>query len=141
RTLGTSGTQYVYSGSNTIGDVAWYNGNNIHANQSTNGSNYGTKKVATQAPNELGLYDMSGNLWEWCWDKLGGYVDCCIENPDSYDLSNTDFLNFLGDGSRRVLRGGYWNFSESNCRVSSRYNDNPIYRFNNIGIRVVCKGD
>ncbi|MDR0686386.1 MAG: formylglycine-generating enzyme family protein, partial [Dysgonamonadaceae bacterium] len=137
---GTSGTLYLYSGSNTIGDVAWYEGNNA-ASDNTNGSNYGTKEVATKDPNDLGLYDMSGNLWEWCWDELGGYVDCCIENPDSYDLSNTDFLNFLSEGSYRVIRGGNWIYNESYCHVSYRSDYYPNYRYDHVGFRVACKGD
>jgi formylglycine-generating enzyme required for sulfatase activity len=137
RTLGVSGTQYVYSGSNTIGDVAWYLDNNI-GDQSTNGSNYGTKEVATLAHNDLGLYDMSGNLWEWCWDELGGYVYCCIENPDSPDPNNTSFKYM---SSSRVHRGGYYGNHESYCRVSRRSNSSQGYRSNYTGIRVVCNAD
>ncbi|MDR0686359.1 MAG: formylglycine-generating enzyme family protein, partial [Dysgonamonadaceae bacterium] len=138
RTLGTSGTQYVYSGSNTIGDVAWYLDNN-NGDQNTNDSYNGIKIVATKAPNELSLYDMNGNVLEWCWDWLGGYVDCCIENPDSPDPSNVGIINTIGN--KRALRGGGWNYDEFNCHVSNRFGNYPYYRDYRTGFRVACKGE
>jgi formylglycine-generating enzyme required for sulfatase activity len=126
RTLGVSGTQSLYSGGslttpvNDVSQVAWYDGNN-----SPNGS----KPVGTQAANELGLYDMSGNIWEQCWDLWSDtYQNCCDEvNPKG-----------AGSGYYRVFRGGYWDNPTSYCRVSSRARDNP-YGHHAHGFRVVCK--
>lgn len=90
---------YKYSGSNTIGDVAWY----------TNNSGKKTHDVGTKIPNELGLYDMAGNVWEWCSDWYGSYVFSSQTNPSG-----------LSRGSCRVSRGGSWREGASSCRISKR---------------------
>jgi formylglycine-generating enzyme required for sulfatase activity len=150
RTLGVSGAQYLYSGSNIIGNVAWYSGNNINTaiNRITNHSDYGAKPVATKSPNKLGLYDMTGNLYEWCWDLFGSYKDCCIENPNSPDaiIENPDYdpANISGnsyEGTYRILRGGCWINEEPLCRVSLRRSFQPDHRSNGYGFRIVCKGE
>ena len=92
---------YTYSGSNTIGSVAWYSGNN---------DPYGTNPVGTKTANELGLYDMSGNVYEWNWDIYGSYPSGSQNNPTG---SNS--------GSYRVVRGGGWNYGAYYCTVSFRY--------------------
>jgi formylglycine-generating enzyme required for sulfatase activity len=79
---------YVYAGSNNVGDVAWYSENN---------SPYGTKPVGTKAPNGLGIYDMSGNVWEWCWDSFGSYSSGAQTDPQGASV-----VTF------RALRGGSW---------------------------------
>ena len=111
---------YKYSGSNSIGDVAWYIDN----------SGYETHPVGRKSPNELGLYDMSGNVYEWCNDWYGSYYNSSQTNP-------------IGpySGFYRVLRGGCCSFlDEWFCRVSCRgHSYDPGGRFSNVGLRLVLE--
>jgi formylglycine-generating enzyme required for sulfatase activity len=133
RTLGVSGTQYLYSGSNTINNVAAYYDGSNHINQtsgvlSQDGS--GTILVKHLQANELGLYDMSGNVSEWCWDMFGSYYPTCCDESDPKGAAA---------GIYRVYRGGCWSTAASFCRVSYRDYGSPYSRTYFVGFRVVCR--
>lgn len=112
---GNKSRGYKYSGSNTVGDVAWYYGN----------SGDRTHAVATKQANELGLYDMSGNAWERCSDWRGAYPKSSQTNPKG-PLS----------GSGRVLRGGSWYSDARGVRVSFRGCIAPSGRYYPYGLRL-----
>jgi formylglycine-generating enzyme required for sulfatase activity len=98
---GVGSKGYTYSGSNTVSEVGWTNEN----------SSDGTKAVGTKAANELGIYDMSGNVWEWCFDVAGT--------------------------SNRRIRGGSWIDGAGSTTVANRDNNlSPVYRSYNIGFRL-----
>ena len=99
-----------------LGNIAWYDLNN---------SPYGTKPVAGKAANAFGMYDMSGNVWEWCNDWYG-----------SYAVGNATDPAGPSSGSYRVLRGGNWNSGSNYCRSSDRFVLDPDYRGGNVGFRV-----
>ena len=125
---GNKSQGYRYAGSNNIDEVAWYL-NNIPA-QSSDAENYGPQIVATKAPNELGIYDMSGNVNEWCHDWFGDYSSNAQTNPIGPDA-----------GSERVLRGGYWHYKADYCRVSYRNYAYPWEKDGSTGLRLVLNPD
>ena len=115
---GKESNDYKYSGSNTIDDVAWY-----YYNSSST-----THAVKTKQPNELGIYDMSGNVLEWCADWY-----------DSSYYSSSPRTNPTGpsSGFGRVLRGGSWDYTTMSCRVANRSNGSPDDRSISYGLRLV----
>ena len=109
---------YKYAGGNNIGSVAWYWDN----------SGNGTHPVATKQANELGVYDMSGNVWEWCSDRYGDYRSSSQSDPQG-----------SSSGYFRVYRGGGCYDFARYCRVSIRFLDTPDLRDNYLGLRLSCK--
>ena len=106
---------YTYAGSNTVDDVAWY---------TTNKNDTGSREVKTKQANGYGLYDMSGNVYEWCYDWYG-------------TVSSSTADTGASSGSGRVRRGGSWYDGDNICQVSGRNRGGPDYRFNGCGFRVV----
>jgi formylglycine-generating enzyme required for sulfatase activity len=115
---GEKSNNYMYSGSNNIGDVAWFVDN----------SNRKSNKIAQKQPNELGIYDMSGNLMEWCsdWHDPKYYQTSPMQNPVGPET-----------GYYRVTRGGTFDTNEKGCHVTFRINRGAIDRMDNCGFRIV----
>ena len=112
---GNKSQGYKYSGSNNLGTVAWF----------TDNSGRETHPVKTKSRNELGIYDMSGNVWEWCQDWKGSYGSSDQSDPME-----------SRSGSGRVYRGGGWNNGVSCCRMSFRCSNTPGGRDFNLGLRL-----
>lgn len=106
---------YKYAGSNNLNQVGWYESN----------SGQSTHPVGMKKPNELGIFDMSGNIWEWCSDWTGHYPETEQTDPKGPE-----------DGTIRIMRGGSWTYDQSFCRVSRRNYISNVIHVSNCGLRL-----
>jgi formylglycine-generating enzyme required for sulfatase activity len=111
---GNKSKNYVYSGSNNIDEVAWYRSNSLSS-----------QPVGTKMPNELDIYDMSGNVWEWCSDWAALYTADLQENPQGPST-----------GTHRIMRGGSAGILPFYCRVACRIPSEPTIVWSNVGFRL-----
>lgn len=114
---GDESKNYKYSGSNSVYDVAWYK-------QNSAGESH---EVGIRVPNELGLYDMSGNVCEWCQDWFGEYSETTQSGPQGPP-----------DGHSRIVRGGGWDIDASSCRTSYRNYLSPNTKLQSLGFRLAA---
>ena len=116
----SGGRPEKYAGGNDVDQVAWYSSN----------SGRSTHPVGTKAPNSLGIYDMSGNVWEWCED---------IYSKDAYIKHQRNNPIYTGGGSSRVYRGGCWFYGPRYVRCVDRSKFVPDYRYSSLGFRLAAE--
>lgn len=111
---GINNVDLEYAGSNNADSIAWYSDN----------SDGKTHPIGLKQPNQLGFYDLCGNVWEWCWDWAGDYTAGDQNNPHGST-----------NGNDRILRGGSWYYNSSFLRVNLRGMMSPVTRYLDIGFR------
>jgi formylglycine-generating enzyme required for sulfatase activity len=111
-----AGTTTPYYSGSSVDNAGWFGGN----------SGYGTHEVGSKQANPWGLYDMHGNLWEWCWDRYGAYAGGAQTDPTG-----------ASSGTNRVKRGGSWAYGVVHVRSAYRGNNTPSYRVKDLGFRLV----
>ena len=117
-----STTEYCNgNGTESLDSVGWYSGN----------SGGRTHDVHTKNSNNYDIYDMHGNIWEWCWDRYGTYPEGPPDNPHEDDGGAS------ATGTNRVMRGGHFNYNATHCRSAYRNNNPPSYASSLYGFRLV----
>ncbi len=125
---GSKSRGFLYSGDNNLDEVAWHYGNSQRDLSSGFYENHGTMPIGLKKPNELGIYDMTGNVYEWCSDRY---------NRDYYGYSPVNNPTGAESGYSRVLRGGSWGDEPKACRVAYRVSVGEYTNYFMYGFRFV----